>query len=62
MTTHSITEKKCLSHIDMTPWTDLGWCDLCSDQGVKLSCKVPFITFEQHVEELSYKLVDGFER
>ena len=60
MATHSFTLKyqnssssrtKCLSYIDMTPWIELG-CTPDFDQGIKLSGKVPFVTFEQLGKEL----------
>ena len=35
----------------MKPRIELG-CALSSDQGIKLSGKVPFVTFEQPVDEL----------
>ena len=35
----------------MKPQIELG-CALSSDQGIKPSGKVPFVTFEQPVEEL----------
>ena len=42
---------KSLSYIDMMSHNELG-CTLRSDQGFKISGKVPFVTFEQLVEEL----------
>ena len=47
----SSSKKKYLSSMVLTPQIELG-CALCSDQGIKLSGKVPFVTFEQPVEEL----------
>ena len=35
----------------MEPWMELG-CALCFDQGIKLSVKVPFVTFKWLVKEL----------
>ena len=47
----ALIKKKCLSHIDITQSIELGFT-LNSDRNIKLSGKVPFVTFERLVEEL----------
>ena len=45
------SKKKCLSYIDMIPWIELG-CAPDFDEGIKLSGKIPYVTFEQLGKEL----------
>ena len=45
----ALIKKKCLSHIDITQLIELG-CTLYSDGHIKLSGKVPFVTFNIFLE------------